>query len=40
MVNRQSFKRPTILPNPTFTWAPAYERLQQFSTAPTEVVPA
>lgn len=40
MVNRQSFKRPTILPNPTFTWAPAYERLLRFSTAPTEVVSA
>jgi rhamnulokinase len=27
LINQQCFKRPLVLPNPTTTWAPAYEKL-------------
>lgn len=27
LINQQCFKRPLVLPNPTATWAPAYDRL-------------
>jgi len=36
LINLQSFKRPMVMPNPTATWAPAYERLLQYSAAPVE----